>query len=198
VVADLGQKHYRPRPIELWESDTKAKMKGANSSGASLTEWPHPIRSIAAGETSSMAVEYDNDTEVLWAWGNVPGLWESQQLKPKEVKQLMPASRFVGTTLKATLEQELDAKKPIYKLRIPQVSCGKTHFMVLVNYNNDNNVVFTWGDTRYGKLGHGQVPEFHEQRAANRKKRRSYTHLTLHYHSIHCSNLLCCYAVELM
>lgn len=162
-MADLGQKHYRPKAVEIWESDTKVKKTTA-------TPIDTRIRSISAGETSSMAVEYDNDTEILWAWGNVPGLWESQRLTPTEIKQLMPASRFVGTAIKATLEQELEAKKPIYKLRIPQVSCGKTHFMVLVNYNNDNNVVFTWGDTRYGKLGHGQIPEFHEQRAANRKK----------------------------
>ena len=41
---------------------------------------------------------------------------------------------------------------------------------MIINYNEkSNHVVFAWGDTRYGKLGHGRVPEYLEKRQAKIK-----------------------------
>lgn len=184
LPADLQEKHTMPKPIppQQWVSSHRflvktAEAKGDRAEGKEKKEatYPHfPIRLIAAGESSSMAVEYQEGMEVLWAWGLHPGLFDTHKLRPWEVLQFVPQDRLPPACPVMSLLQppELETKKPIYKLHYLQLACAKSHFMVLFDYNNEAgaanksmNVVFSWGDARYGKLGHGSIPEYQKHRA---------------------------------
>jgi len=48
----------------------------------------------------------------------------------------------------------------------------QAHFLVMLRYNNDKKAVFCWGETKYGKLGVGNVAKFNEEMKKREQAKR--------------------------
>ena len=152
--------------------------------------YPH-IQSISSGEFGSVAAVqrfHDQAMDFVFAWGRHPGLFTAESKDPSLVggtggggpmtgagasgvatpatsstsvtEQLFPrlVSAFDGDNLK----NELDSKHPIFDFAIKQISCAKSHTLLLAVYNTQQHspVVFAFGDTTFGKLGVGVVQKY--------------------------------------
>jgi len=45
-------------------------------------------------------------------------------------------------------------------------------FMVMLRYNNDKRAIVGWGETKYGKLGVGNVAKFAEEQRKRENAKR--------------------------
>lgn len=123
------------------------------------------IRLIACGENGCIAVAQPlpgKSMDLLFSWGLIPGLLSgSAQAHPKLL------TFFQGQTL----QTELNSKKPVFNFHVHQIVVAKNHCLLLAEYNMDasNRVVFAWGETRYGKLGIGNVHEYIETRLKQKR-----------------------------
>lgn len=157
---DATVNEYTPRIVTGWDD----WLRG--NEGAGKGKVLPKISLISAGENSSMAVVLHERLEEVYAWGFVPGLDPTKRFHPKKVQEFDHD----------LLPEELGISSSVHHLVFHQIASANNHFLALFKYNNDRTVVFSWGETKYGKLGVGNVAKRNDQirdRAARKNKMKS-------------------------
>jgi len=148
-------------PTEVWD-DVKEFRAGRGE--VAKRQYPL-VHAVYAGETASFAIARASSSQldVLYAWGEIPGLLNAPTLLPKYIRE------FGSQKLKLALK----SKNPIFKFSITDLCYGNKHGFIIARYNMDkgknDTVVFAWGETKYGKLGLGNVPKYLEEVEEDRK-----------------------------
>jgi alpha-tubulin suppressor-like RCC1 family protein len=140
-------------------SSRRPRRQGSTNSssdgviGKRVVQYPI-VRSIAAGGNCCYAVVAEERIDMMVAWGEVPGLQPSERAAPTTVNELSEA------TLDYKLE--LHSTEHIQAVRFHQITVGERHCFSLIRLiikNTERSFVFAWGDTKYGKLGVGNISD---------------------------------------
>lgn len=119
------------------------------------------IHLIAASERASIAVSNPADIDIVYVWGELPGVsLNGPDPTPRAIESLTNASK-----LKAQIGSDI----PISDFKVLDVVSARAHHMLLCRYNEKAShgrapVVFGWGETQYGKLGLGNVAKHLEDK----------------------------------
>lgn len=120
------------------------------------------VKLISAGDNNSLAVVQDRINQVF-AWGLTPGLSSAKTNVPTKVREFEHVA----------LQSRLGLVNDIYSLQIEQIRAGGSHYMAVLRYNNNHKAVCTWGETKYGKLGVGNVAAFTDEQKRREQAKRS-------------------------
>lgn len=103
---------------------------------------------VACGQSHVLAV---TDSSTVWAWGSA----EFGKLGLGDVSHLpTDADGLIHAPVPQRLED-------FHRKHIVQLAAGTTHSLAVTR----DGVVFSWGSSEYGKLGHGPLPELDEEGA---------------------------------
>jgi len=119
------------------------------------------IRLIAASQRASIAISKPADFDIVYVWGQLPGLQDSNS-EPTYVESLNNAAK---------LKAQIGSDVPISDFKIEQVVSANAHHFLVCKYNDKTShgrapIVFGWGETQYGQLGVGNVARHVEAKLA--------------------------------
>jgi alpha-tubulin suppressor-like RCC1 family protein len=128
--------------VDTFPIDTDIDARGMRDADG------HPmIKTVCAGDHTSVAVTADPDFEDMYAWGETPGL--------------EPATRFEAAPVdefsRLSLAEKLDNIGTVRSLHFDRISIARFHSLAVMNVNNERKAVFAWGESKYGKLGVGNI-----------------------------------------
>ncbi len=166
VDTKMADQLKTPTLVDWWGADSEVHLT-AEEEKQGMLRVPK-IKTIAAGEYSTMAVQLVGESDAperIYAWGVLPGLLNQPENVPKRQK-IFEAEQ---------LRMLLQTKNRLNRFKILNIALGKNHSLLLceADRSGSTSVVIAWGDTKYGKLGIGNIPEFLEARAKQEKENRT-------------------------